>query len=441
MMRVMYCNIEQSGAVIRRLPSTSLRKLRFVLLLDEIGEERLEMDETTDECVYQTTDKWYGIEHVENVLANILSRVPVKSLLVCKSVCKRWRRLISSQAFIDVQLLWSQKNSVYIVYPYMDMMMKLYLVNNSGEITKSINFPYCDNLSLLTVVCSFDGLLCCINYPWKVDSGMVVEDVTDVEIRICNPVTKKALLLPRGSPSKEKPSIGVAFGPKINEYKIFRFFNAKRISLAKHQSRVNRRQCEVYSSSTGSWSVIGRVPYYPMHSSHSPLGSNHVFVNGKIYWFIASNEDPLIPGSILMADIEETFETINLPKEVTEHSYLVNLEGHLSLVAVYDEDEIVNIWILKDKNEPKWELKCSDHIPFSNDECVEFAVARENEIFFITSNHHYIYDPEHGFWQELDLSSISEKKFPVAFAYTESLLSCGGRMDPRMEYISDKRSI
>ncbi|XP_022717940.1 putative F-box protein At5g52610 [Durio zibethinus] len=396
------------------------------------------MGETGSECAHCTTDKWIDVEYAENVLANILLRLPVTSLLVCKSVCKRWLRLISSQAFIDLQLLWSKTHSIYIVYPYMDMMMKLYLVKGGGEITKTITFPYCDNLSTLTIICSFDGLLCCINYPWKIDSGMIVEDVTDLEIRICNPVTRKALLLPKGSPSEEYPSIGVAFGPKINEYKIFRFFCAKRISLAKRQSHTNRRQCEVYSSSTGSWSVIGRVPYFPMRSSHSPLGSNHVFVNGKICWFIASDEDQMIPGSILTVDIEETFRTIDLPKEVTEHSYLVDLEGSLCLVAVYDEDEIVNIWVLEEKNEPKWELKCSDHVPFSNDECIEFVVARENEIFFISSNHYYTYDLDHRFWRELDLSSISEKKFPVAFAYTESLLSCGGRMDPQIEDITNK---
>ncbi|EOY12567.1 F-box family protein-related, putative isoform 2 [Theobroma cacao] len=424
----------------RWFPYVNLRTV-VAFLLDKEGEERLEMGETGDECAHCITDKWYEVEYAENVLANILSRLPVKSLLACKSVCKHWCQLISSQAFIDLQLLWSKNHSIYIVYPYMDMMMTLYLMKDGDEITKRITFPYCDNLSPLAIICSFDGLLCCINYTWKVDSGMIVEDVTDLEIRICNPVTRKALLLPKGSASEEKPSIGVAFGPQINEYKIFRFFCAKRISLAKRQSRANRRQCEVYSSSTGSWSVIGRVPYCPMQSSHSPLGSNHVFVNGKIYWFIASDEDHMTPGSILTVDIDENFGTIELPKEVTEHSYLVDLEGCLSLVAVYDEDEIVNIWILEDKDKPKWELKCSDPVPFSNDECVEFVVARENEIFFITSNHYYIYELDQRFWRELDLNDTSEKKFPVAVAYTESLLSCDGRMDPQTEDISNKRSI
>lgn len=413
----------------------------MVFSLKEGSEERLEMGETGGGCALRTTGDWYEVEYAENVLANILSRLPVKTLLVCKSVCKHWRRLISSQAFTDLQLLWSKNHSIYIVYPYMDMRMKLYLVKDSGEITKSFTFPYCNNSFPITIVCSFDGLLCCINYPWKVGSGRIVEDVTGLEIRICNPFTRKALLLPKGSPSVENPFIGVAFGPKINEYKIFRFFCAKRISLARRQSRANRRQCEVYSSSTGSWSVIGRVPYFPMCSSHSPLGSNHVFVNGTIYWFIASDEDKMIPGAILTVDIEETFGTIDLPDAVTEHSYLVDLEGCLSLVVIYDEDEIVNIWSLEDRNEPKWGLICSHNVPFSNVECGLFVVARKNAIFFITSNHYYIYDLGHRFWRELDLSCISEKKFPVAFPYTESLLSCGGRMDPHTEDISKKGSI
>ncbi|KAE8675221.1 Detected protein of confused Function [Hibiscus syriacus] len=332
------------------------------------------MDETRGECVYQ--DKWYDVD----VLVNILSRLPINSILLCKSVCKHWHRLINSQAFIDVQLLWSRKNSVYLVYPFMDIMLELYFVKSSGEIAKRMNFPYCDNFSPITFICCFDGLLCCINYPWKVDASRVVEDETDLEIRICNPVTRKALLIPKG-----------------------------------------------------------RVPYCPMHPSHSSLGSNHVFVNGTIYWFIASDEDPMIPGSILTVDIEETFGSINLPMDVTEHSYLVDLKGCLSLVAVHD-DEIMNIWILEDKNEPKWELKCSGQVPFSHDECVEFVVARENEIFLITSKRYYIYDSDHKVWRQLDLSMNFEMNFPVAFTYTESLLSCGGRIDPRIEYISDERS-
>ncbi|KAK8487705.1 hypothetical protein V6N13_134154 [Hibiscus sabdariffa] len=423
------------------------------------------MDETGGECVYR--DKWYEVECAENVLVDILSRLPIKSILVCKSVCKHWCRLISSQVFIDMQLLRSRKNSFYIVYPFMDVMMELFFVKNSGEIAKRMNFPYCDNFSPITIICSFDGLLCCINYPWKVESGRVFDDETDLEIRICNPITRKALLIPRGSPSKEKPSIGVVFGPKINEYKIFRFFSPKRIPLAKHRYRVSRLQCEVYSSISGFWSVIGRVPYCPMRSSHSPLGSNHVFVNGKTHWFIASDEDPMIPGLIFTVDIEETFGTIKLPADVTEHSYLVDLKGCLSLVAVYDEDEIMNIWTLEDKNEPEWELKCSDNVPFSNDECVEFVVAKENDIFVITSNHYYIFDSDHRVWTELELSNIFETRSPVAFTYTESLLYCksftyplhlygldlcaiydinvvtasfagGGRIDPMMEYISGR---
>ncbi|KAE8732444.1 Detected protein of confused Function [Hibiscus syriacus] len=393
------------------------------------------MDETGGECVYR--DKWYEVECAENVLVNILSRLPIKSILVCKSICKHWNWLISSQAFIDEQLLRSRKNSFYIVYPFMDVLMELFFVDNNGEIDKRLSFPYCENFSPITIICSFDGLLCCMNYPWKADSGRVVDDEIDLEIRICNPVTKKALLIPRGSLSNEKPSIGVAFGPKINEYKIFRFFSAKFISLAKHPSR-NSRQCEVYSSSTGSWSVIGRVPYCPMHSSHSPLGSNHVFVNGKIYWFIALDEDPLIPGSILTVDLDETFGTINLPGDVTEHSYLVNLKGCLSLVSVHDEDEIMNIWILDSRNEPKWELKCRDIVPFSNDECAEFVVAMENDLFVITSSQYHIYDSEYRFWRELYLPRMFETNFPVAFTYTESLLSCGGRIDPTIEYISQR---
>ncbi|OMO67198.1 hypothetical protein COLO4_30205 [Corchorus olitorius] len=127
------------------------------------------MGETGDKVVNTTMDKWGEVEYAENVFVKILSRLPVKSLLACKFVCKHWRQ---------------------------------------------------------------------------------------------------------------------------------------RISHARHQPRGSRRQCEVYSLSTGFHSVIVRPPHCPMRSSHTPMGSNHIFANGSLYWFIASDTDDRIPGFILTVNME-----------------------------------------------------------------------------------------------------------------------------------------
>ncbi|GJS91160.1 F-box associated domain containing protein [Tanacetum coccineum] len=40
----------------------------------------------------------------ENIIADILSRLPVKKVIHCKSVCKNWRELVSDSYFVNVHL-------------------------------------------------------------------------------------------------------------------------------------------------------------------------------------------------------------------------------------------------------------------------------------------------------------------------------------------------
>ena len=62
----------------------------------------------------------------------------------------------------------------------------------------------------------------------------------------------------------------------------------------------------------------------------------HVSINGTVYWFITSSEkEAPYPSSILAVDMEENFRTIDLPKVVPECSFLVELEGCLSLIALH----------------------------------------------------------------------------------------------------------
>ncbi|XP_040988704.1 F-box protein At5g49610 [Juglans microcarpa x Juglans regia] len=370
---------------------------------------------------------WFDVESTEDILANILSRVPVNSLLVFKSVSKLWYRLIHSPNFIKLQLSQTPKSPTYIIYPYMDEVMNLYLMKSNGEITEMITLRDCENISSQSLICSYSGLICCINYPLIPNSKMDEVDLTDFEIRICNPTTREIFFLPKGSPSETEISIGVVFCPITTEYKVFRFFHSK------HESQDIHLECEIYSSCTGSWRGIGVVQHHPMGFRHCPLGSNHVFVNGKVYWFVALEEDQYTPGSILSIDIEENLRTINLPEEVTEHSFLVDLEGCLSLVAVHDGDEVVNIWVLDDSNQPNWEIKCSVDTAFSSMECVDFVTARKNEVFFITTEHYLIYNVDYGTWTELDLADTFERNSPVAFPYTESLLPCCGLLGSEQE--------
>ncbi|RVW37333.1 hypothetical protein CK203_087740 [Vitis vinifera] len=194
---------------------------------------------------------------VEDIIINILSRLPVKSLMICKSVSKQW---------------WSEH----------------FLTKIDGETTETL-----------------PGIRC-----------ISIRTSLRLNIHIRNPATREVLLLPQSRGSKESPKIGVAFYPRTNEYKVFQFFNPAGKSHDKHS------ECEVYSSITGCWKGIGCV-------AHSPWSSNHICINGTVYWFIRSEKNGLIIVSILAVDMEENFSVIGIPEEATLHTFLVSFEAEL----------------------------------------------------------------------------------------------------------------
>ena len=112
------------------------------------------------------------------------------------------------------------------------------MVNADGIMTEKVTLPGCENLSFLSMICSYNGLVCFTNCPWVPDSGMTEVDLTDMEIRICNPATRKVHLLPAGSSSEKEPVAGVAF--EQSEYKVFRIFHTK------IESQDSCPECEVY---------------------------------------------------------------------------------------------------------------------------------------------------------------------------------------------------
>lgn len=345
-----------------------------------------------------------------DVVSNILSRLPVKSILPWKTVSKLWYSIIRSPSFMKMHLRYSKDNPIYLLYPYVDEITDVYLVTAeaNGLTTERITLPGCQNLSFLSLNCCHNGLVCFTNCPWDPDSNRTKVVVTDVEIRICNPATRDVQLLPQGSPSEKEPTIGVAFG--LCEYKVFRIFHPK------SEPQNTRIECEVFSSSTGTWRGIGSVPQCPMHS-------DNVYVDGKVYWFIVSEEDHEVPGSILSVDMEENFRIIELPEEVTAHAFLIDLDGQLSLVAIYDDDLIMDIWVLRSCSDADcWDRKCSDYIPYSPIEDTDAVAGRKNEIFLITTEHYYIYDIGRRVWTELDFEDEFDRNCPAVFSYTESLL-------------------
>ncbi|CAG7876994.1 unnamed protein product, partial [Brassica rapa] len=364
-----------------------------------------------------TSLTWDDVESKQDVFRDILSRLSVRSIRSVKTVNRYWRDSVRDKHFATIQLAQSRKKPSYIACPRVNNAMELYLLK-PGEFDfrhhATVDPPGRNAEHHMLMIASFNGLVCCINQ-------LSDENEEDYQIWICNPATEQTLLLPQGRPSFwTEPSIGVAYGPDMSEYKIFRIVSDGENGAGLHI------ECEVYSSSTGAWRIIGAVTHLPMYVFLIPHRSSHVFVGGKIYWLV-SLEDP---GIILYVDMEERFGVMELPyyspdlryeDRITDCTYLINLGGSLSLVVLHVD--YFDIWEWK---EASWVPVIEDYLPFMNfSEIVLFLTSSEKEILCVTEWQWWTYHVNTRKWEERG-GPPTQFTNPAMFPFTESLLPCNG---------------
>ncbi|KAL6314164.1 hypothetical protein AAG906_011907 [Vitis piasezkii] len=342
-----------------------------------------------------------NVFEVEEIFTNILLRLPVKSLLICKSVCKYWWSLICSRSFMNLHLIQSQENPTYVFHRYTLRGGNIHLLTKAdGETTESF-LPGCPGFYSKGMICSFNGLICCIDIQTHFLRKWIQRRTPDTHIY--NPVIGKGLRR-----STLDILIGVSFGPTLNEYKVFQFYYRDE----------QLYECKVYSSIVGSWKSMGTVPYSPYTSS------NHVCINETVFWFSLSMIDGRLVGHILAVDREENFSTIRIPEEETMRPFLVNLEGCLCLVARHGLGQL-DIWALQDSKESVWMKKWSDNIPQNfNIQGLSYVTVQKNEILLANWVRSVFYNMETRTWREFNWEHAHEDKFSLPMAYTESLLPC-----------------
>jgi hypothetical protein len=139
-------------------------------------------------------------ELTDDVLVDIISRVPVKSLCLCKMVCRRWRNLISHPEHRK-RLPQTLDGFFYESYDGNRFPKSArHFTNVSGAgaplIDPSLSFlPKCESTD---IVDSCNGLLLC--RCWK------PTDPVKMDYVVCNPATEKWVVIPdSGWSSKDTP--------------------------------------------------------------------------------------------------------------------------------------------------------------------------------------------------------------------------------------------
>ncbi|KAF7819217.1 F-box protein [Senna tora] len=304
-----------------------------------------------------------------DILTQILLRVPAKSLLKFKCVCKEWLTLISEPRFRRSHTLHHHTphavpsalllNNDYRPSPHFQIVP----LRTSASVSPIVRVPYLDYLKVprVTILQSCNGLLLCssgflmplhdrLSIPWisyfafppaaDYCASVLTEDDCGFRYFVCNPTTKQfnVVTLPNREFRDHLVTLSLAFDPsKSPHYKV--------ISISSGISGVTddgpSLEIRVYSSETGSWSdrVVCFVAPFSM-AIHAG-----VYCNGAIHWY-SQGED-----SVYFEVESQCLKRLPMPPESEDWEYgnvgyFGESRGHLHMVLI-DRHELVEFDILE----------------------------------------------------------------------------------------------
>ncbi|CDO98732.1 unnamed protein product [Coffea canephora] len=224
----------------------------------------------------------------DDVILQILARLPVKALTRIKCVCKLWYQLASGDYFRHVHNELSIRNPMVLVEvtdTSSESRSSLICVDNlRGVYEFSLDFIK----ARVKVRASCNGLLCCSSIP---DKGVYY---------VCNPMTREYKMLPR---SRERP--------------VTRFYPDGEATLVGLACNLLTHNYNVVLA--GYHRPFGHRPERTFIYDHfTHMNRNQVvFINGSLHWLTGSCT------CLLVLDLEcDMWRRILLPNETGEYVFL-----------------------------------------------------------------------------------------------------------------------
>lgn len=291
----------------------------------------------------------------EEIIQDILLRLPVKSLLKSRCVSKSWLSLISSPQFVKTHLKLSAENADYanhrIIFTFTNPCFNLKQCSVSSlmfkprTVTSNIDYPNKSPYKAVWVVGSCNGIICVA--------------IDEKDIFLWNPSTRK---------SKELPPVGVemkqgfyymwgfGFSESDDDYKVVGVF------CAYGNGCVLESMVMIYSLRTDSWKRIEDF------SCGIPFDDTGRFASGKLHFAATSTVEFNSRWNIVSLDLKsEAYGTVEQPDygESCSSSSLGLLGGCLSVLCDYQNTR-ADVWVMKEYGvKESWTRVAS--IPYFND--------------------------------------------------------------------------
>ncbi|KAK4784543.1 hypothetical protein SAY86_018911 [Trapa natans] len=312
-----------------------------------------------------------GMERLPREIAlDILSRLPVTSIVYFGLVSKSWRELARDPLLPELQLVRSARSEPFLVF-HCDLPVQnhLYFVELSahqggtvGVSMKKLCPPPWADMAEFEVVGSFNGILC------------LADSLFNESVCLYNPFTKDCHLLPR---TKPYPNQEVAFGfgvdPKTGRFKVVRVvYYTKAVTGTSRARRTAYQLSEVQvltvggggggGDGDGEWRSLGKAPY---QITRRP---SEAVLHGRLHWVARPRRSLPIRPLVSFDLSEERFDEVPIPDSgpLNWCNYQVTvLGGSLAAIANCYHGKI-EIWAMKVYGErDSWGKKFSigSHVP------------------------------------------------------------------------------
>ncbi|XP_073130159.1 F-box protein CPR1-like [Henckelia pumila] len=286
------------------------------------------------------------------IIIIILSRLPIRTILSCKCVCKPLLDLLSTPDFVASHLSLSPPGLLIRhmggngygtcqIFEYEDDEFDLQPQNLHDHSVMKFNpseFIGFSDLELW-IDGSVNGIVCLHGHRAKSDDSLY----------LCNPITREYIALPSIEgilKHSETNEYGFGVSKISGQYKVLRNVRKQR-SLnrqAAPPSTFRNFECLIYTVGTRSWRLIH--PGKPVGNSHSPFG---LFLNGNLHGLQEHAGDMLISCFDLETELYVPFPPPPQPLNSPPFGTLGILDGCLCFVDNFTQElPNVVIWVMKE---------------------------------------------------------------------------------------------
>ncbi|KAK9741610.1 hypothetical protein RND81_03G117200 [Saponaria officinalis] len=362
----------------------------------------------------------------QELLVNILSRLPAKSIARCRCVWKPWRCLLSEAHFIKAHL---DRTKEFI---YNGLLMLISSESNTMY-RASISYNSLSEISALATELSFavslgfrnEGIPSC-------NRLMLIEDGTDKRLLV-NPTTKEVRALPVSPYALDPRASFTMYGLEYDHVSMYGLGydhvsdDYKVVTLSYYYTDKHELDSEmfvnVYSVRSGTWKKGESSPYD--HAVGHVISG--VFFGGRIHWLArrTSDHSSVIVGFDLT---EEKFHEVPAPSSIDGHNFVYNrlvvLGGCLSIFPSWTLKE-TDVWMLKEYGVKQSWTKFS--IPHDESDFTPLVfMAGQREVVVVKDERTFyeklvMYNLDSATFKDITVNGIDE--FLVGGSFTETLVS------------------